>query len=420
MNTEKSLKFFLDFISEAKTPCHARALAERELIAAGFTELTDISAKMKPDGRYFVVSGGTLIAFINRKAPFRIVSSHTDQPCFKVKCQDSSGGYIRLLTEKYGGMIYHTWLDRPLLIAGKVIVREAQGVLAERLITLDKRVVIPSVAIHLWRSQNESLTLDPKCDMLPLASLFKDTDLEALIAEKCGVDKSDIVSCDLSLVSAEKPMLAGFSEELILAPRIDDLECVASSLLAFISSCDINESVTPVYAIFDNEEIGSDTKDGAASNLLRDVLTLIAGSELELMKLARKSLNVSADNAHAKHPNHPELSDSAFAPTLGGGVVIKHNASHKYATDAVSEALFSELCSYRKVELQHYYNRADLPGGSTLGSIASTKVPMPTVDVGAPQLAMHSILETASVEDFYSMINAFEAVYSENVTLKCK
>ena len=195
---------------------------------------------------------------------------------------------------------------------------------------------------------------------------------------------------------------------------------MAASLLAFLSSHGANDKITPVFAIFDNEEVGSETKDGASSTLLLDVLKLICGSDAEFMKQRSASLNVSADNAHAKHPNHPELSDPAFAPTLGGGVVIKHNASRRYATDAVSEALFSELCKERGVKLQHYYNRADLPGGSTLGSIASTKAPMPTVDIGAPQLAMHSILETASVEDFYSMKEAFVAVYSGNVRIDSK
>ena len=419
MNTENNLKFLFDFITEAKTPYHAVALAKCELIQAGFAELSDASAPLKSDGKYFIVSDGSLIAFINRKAPFRIVSSHTDQPCFKVKAQDS-GVYARLLTEKYGGMIYHTWLDRPLTIAGKAVIRERAGVLAERLVSLDRKVVIPSVAIHLMRSQNESLSLDPKCDLLPLASISCESDILSLVADKCGCDKADIISYDLSLVSAEAPTLVGLSWELILAPRIDDLECVAASLLAFISSCEDNSSLTPVFAIFDNEEVGSDTKDGASSTLLSDVLKLISGSDIDFMRLRAQSLNVSADNAHAKHPNHPELSDSAFAPVLGGGVVIKHNASRRYATDAVSEALFTELCSCRGVKLQHYYNRADLPGGSTLGSIASTKSPMPTVDIGAPQLAMHSILETAAVCDFYSMIEAFRAVYGKSVALERK
>ena len=349
-----------------------------------------------------------------------IAAAHTDSPCFRVKGSVTSGAYVKLETEKYGGMIYHTWLDRPLSVAGKAVVRESAGVLREELVTLDERVVIPSVAIHLMRQQNESLSLDPKCDLLTLASIAKDESIISLIAKKCGCEMSDIVSYDLSLVSAEEPTLAGLSNELILSPRIDDLECVVASLLAFLSSYNANDKITPVFAIFDNEEVGSETKDGADSTLLSDLLKLICGSDADFMQYRKSSLNVSADNAHAKHPNHPELSDATFAPTLGGGVVIKHNASRRYATDAVSEALFSELCSAKGVKIQHYYNRADLPGGSTLGSIASTKSPMPTVDMGAPQLAMHSILETASLEDFYSLIEAFSAVYSENITIKSK
>jgi len=404
----------LDFLTEAKTSYHAVGIIRRTLLEEGFTELYENEDWSLECGKgYFTVrNGSSVIAFVNNGKPFMIAAAHSDSPAFLVKGAEKVGAYVKLPVERYGGMINYTWLDRPLTVAGRAVILE-NGALRTATVDIgDLTVVIPSLAIHLDRSANDGKTFNPAKDLIPLASL-EGKDVFDIIAEKENISRDSIVSTDLYLVSADKARLTGLSNELVLSSRIDDLASVYAALSAFVSAKSGVSS--PVLAVFDNEEVGSSTKQGAASDLLRDVLVRASGSEAEYLKRLPESFMASVDNAHACHPNYPEMSDKGNAPVLGGGVVIKRNANQRYATDAVSEAVFKQICSAAGVKTQSYFNRADLPGGSTLGSISNTKVALSTVDIGIPQLAMHSAAETAAVSDVSDMERALLEMYSVGV-----
>ena len=343
-----------------------------------------------------------------------ICASHSDSPSFRIK-EEQGGVYVRLATEKYGGMILYSWFDRPLSIAGRVVVRTENGV-KEILTNIDRDLlVIPSVAIHMQREVNTGFAPNPAIDLLPLFSLDKNVTFKGFLAKELSVSESDILSHDLYLYARQKGTLVGADSEFILSPRIDDLECVYTSLVAFLSSESTGR--TKVLAVFDNEEVGSSTKQGAASNFFSDTLERISTDRESYISSLPESFMVSADNAHAKHPAHPELSDSICAPVLGGGIVVKYNANQSYATEALSAALFTEICNRAGAKTQEYRNRADKLGGSTLGSIATTKVAIPTVDIGLAQLSMHSAVETAAVSDAEEMVKALTKFYSSKTEL---
>ena len=411
-----------EFIKSSPSAYHAVNTVREMLDNEGYTELYECDRwKLAVDGKYYVVRNGTsIIAFrTSRDARgFMIVASHSDSPSFRVKTTpEARGAYTRLEVEKYGGMIYYTWLDRPLSVAGRVIVRTPEGV-ESRLVDLDRDLVtIPSLAIHLNRGVNEGAKFNPAKDLLPLYTMGgEDGSFIESVAEGAGADSSDILSHDLFLYNREEGKRIGRNGEFILCPRLDDLECVYSSTVAFLQSS--SSASVPVLAIFDNEEVGSETKQGAASTFLHDVLMRITGSEAGLSVALENSFMVSADNAHAKHPAYPEMSDPDNAPLLNGGLVIKYNASQRYATDGLSDSIFRTVCERAGAKVQSYYNRADLPGGSTLGSISNTKVSVPTVDIGLPQLAMHSANETAGAGDVESMVNALTEFYSTSILKK--
>ena len=328
----------------------------------------------------------------------------------------SGGGYSKLWVERYGGAILYSWFDRPLSVAGRVIVKNDGGI-EERLVSFDRDLlVIPSVAPHLNRSANDAFSPSLTSDLLPLLSLEKNMSIKKLIASELSVCEDDVLSHDLFVYAREKGKLVGLNGELILSPRLDDLECVYTSLVAFLASSPTES--TKVLAVFDNEEVGSSTKQGAASTFMYDVLLRISPDHESYIASLASSFMVSADNAHAKHPSHPELSDFLNAPVLSGGVVIKHNANQRYTTDAYSEAVFSEICALAGAKTQHYSNRADLLGGSTLGSISNTRVAMPSIDIGLGQLAMHSAVETASESDAFEMVKALSKFYSTTLVAK--
>ena len=411
-----------EFIKSSPSAYHAVNTVREMLDNEGYTELFESDRwKLAVDGKYYVVRNGTsIIAFrTSRDAHgFMITASHSDSPSFRVKTTpESRGAYTRLEVEKYGGMIYYTWLDRPLSVAGRVVVRTPDGV-ESRLVNLDTDLVtIPSLAIHLNRGVNEGAKFNPAKDLLPLYTMggengsFIDS-----VAAAISTDASNILSHDLFLYNRDEGKRIGKNGEFILCPRLDDLECVYSSTVAFLGASD--SSSVPVLAVFDNEEVGSETKQGAASTFLHDVLIRITGSEAGLAVALENSFMVSADNAHAKHPAYPEMSDPDNAPMLGGGLVIKYNASQRYATDGLSDSIFRTVCQRAGAKVQSYYNRADLPGGSTLGSISNTKVSVPTVDIGLPQLAMHSANETAGTSDIEDMISALTEFYSTSILKK--
>ncbi len=404
-----------DFISASPSAFHTVASVKAELVKNGFTEIYEgDGAELSDGGRYFITRNGTsIIAFVMRKRAhgFMICASHGDSPSFRLKITpELSGAYTRLETEKYGGMIHYTWLDRPLSLAGRVVVK-TEGGIESRLVKLDRDMaVIPSIAIHMNRNVNSGYEFNPASDLLPLigSADAKGATL-ALIAEAVGASESDIISHDIFLYNREVGRVFGAKDEYIISPRLDDLECVFASLKAFLAANECDS--IPVLAVFDNEEVGSQTKQGAASTFLFDTLTRIAPSG-KYSAFLSDSMMVSADNAHAKHPNHPELSDADNAPVMNGGIVIKWNANQSYTTDGVSDAVFRTVCERAGAKVQSFYNRADKVGGSTLGSIANTKVSLLTVDIGLAQLAMHSATETAGAHDVETLIRALTEFYS--------
>lgn len=411
-----------EFIKKSPSAYHAVNTVKETLDMNGYTELYEGERwKLAVDGKYYVIRNGTsIIAFrATRDARgFMICASHSDTPTFRVKnTPETVGAYTRLEVEKYGGMIYYSWLDRPLSAAGRVVVRTRDGI-ESRLVDIDEDILtIPSLAIHLNRGVNDGAKFNPAKDLLPLYSGNGEKgDFIGSIADKIGVPTTDILSHDLFLYNRDEGRRIGKNGEFILCPRLDDLGCVYSSLTAFLAARD-GQSL-PVLAVFDNEEVGSETKQGAASTFLRDTLSRISGGEASLVAALENSFMISADNAHAKHPNSPEMSDPDNAPILNGGVVIKYNANQRYATDGLSDAFFRTVCQRAGVRVQTYCNRADLPGGSTLGSISDTRVSILTVDIGLPQLAMHSANETAGAYDVENMISAISEFYATSIVKK--
>ena len=418
----KYVNGLFEFIKNSPSAYHAVNTVKQLLDGEGYTELYECDRwKLSVDGKYYVIRNGTsIVAFRTARDArgFMITASHSDSPSFRVKTTpESVGAYTRLEVEKYGGMIYYSWLDRPLSVAGRVVVRTPDGI-ESRLIDLDTDLVtIPSLAIHMNRGVNDGAKFNPAKDLLPLYSVGSEKGgFITQIAKGVGVDERNILSHDLFLYNRDEGRRVGKDGEFILCPRLDDLGCVYSSVVAFLSARP--SSSVPVLAVFDNEEVGSETKQGAASTFLHDVLLRISGSETSLSAALENSFMVSADNAHAKHPAYPEMSDPDNAPMLNGGIVIKYNANQRYTTDGLSDAVFRTVCQRAGVKVQTYCNRADLPGGSTLGSISNTKVSVPTVDIGLAQLAMHSANETSGAYDVEYMINALIEFYSSSILKK--
>ena len=418
----KHVNGLFDFIKNSPTAYHTVDTVKKMLDREGYQELYECDRwKLTVDGKYYVIRNGTsIIAFrtVKDARGFMIVASHSDSPAFRVKTTaESVGAYTRLEVEKYGGMIYYSWLDRPLSVAGRVLVRTNEG-MEGKLVNIDSDLLtVPSLAIHLNRGVNDGAKFNPAKDLLPLYSLEGERgDLMRSVAENIGVRSESIIAHDLFLYNRDEGKRVGKNGEFILCPRLDDLGCVYTSTVAFIAA-DSSHAV-PVLAVFDNEEVGSETKQGAASTFLRDTLLRISGSESALGVALENSFMVSADNAHAKHPSYPEMSDPDNAPLLNRGVVIKYNASQRYTTDGFSDAFFRSICERAGARVQSYYNRADLPGGSTLGSISNTRVSVPTVDIGLPQLAMHSANETAGAYDLDEMVKALTEFYSSSLLKK--
>lgn len=417
MDKKDYVNGLFDFIEKSPTVFHTAASVKQRLVEAGYTELSEGEKWTLSDGgKHFVMRNGSSIIAFNYKSlsdGLMICASHSDFPALRVKVSGTdNGAYVRLPVERYGGMIMYSWLDRPLSIAGRVAVKDGGGI-RRVLFNIDRDLlVIPSVAIHLNRTVNEKFAPNPAVDLIPLlADGDKKRSLNSIIAEEMGICECDIVSHDLFLYVRARGTRVGIDGEFAVAPRLDNLACAYASTEAFLECAD--STSIPVLAVFDNEEVGSETKQGAASDFLYSTLMRIAGgSEEEYRRLVFNGLMLSADNAHALHPNHPELSDAGNAPRLNGGIVIKHNANQKYTTDAMSEALFSLICEGAGVRTQSYYNRADIPGGSTLGSISNARVPVSTVDIGLPQLAMHSAVETVGAGDVCEMVRAITAVFS--------
>jgi len=413
-----SIENLCEFLNASPSVYHAVANIAASLDAAGYTRLSEGEAwDLAPGGRYYLIRGGSaVLAFrIPRQTPtsFLLSASHSDRPTFKIKENpELAGACLRIAVERYGGMLMSTWLDRPLTVAGRVLVETDTGA-ESRLIHIDRDLLlIPNVAIHMNRSANDGYKWNPAVDMLPL---FGPKDaagkFQALLEEAAG---GRILGSDLYLTIRQKAAVWGPEGEYISSAALDDLECAWGCTRGFLAAEE--SAAIPVLCVFDSEEVGSNSVQGAASNLLEATLGRICRSlGLEEGRMLSQSFMISADNAHAVHPNHPEYADPANAPTMGGGVVLKFNASQRYTTDGVSAAVFRKICAGAQVPVQSFFNRADLMGGSTLGHISLTHVSVPSADIGLPQLAMHSSYETAATADALSLEKAMTAFYSSTL-----
>ena len=413
----------LDFIEKSPTAFQAVDEMQKRLTENGFEVLSEKEYwKLVPGGKYLVTrNNSALIAFCipeKESRVFHIMASHSDSPSFKIKENPEikvDNSYVKLNVEKYGGMLMAPWFDRPLSVAGRVIIRRNDG-LEEKLVDIKRDLVmIPNLAIHMNREANNGVAYNPQKDLQPLFAVGNtDRTLLEIIAEQTGVKKEDIISHDLFLYNRMPGTIWGADKEFVSSARLDDLQCAFASMEGLLRAQN-HESIA-VHCVMDNEEVGSGTKQGAASTFLKDTLLRInmgLGRTYEeyLMTLAG-SFMVSADNAHALHPNYTDKTDPTNHPVLNRGIVIKFNANQKYCTDAVSAAIFKELCTKAGVPYQTFVNRSDIAGGSTLGNISNTQVPMNTVDIGLPQLAMHSPYETAGVKDTEYLARAAEELFA--------
>ncbi|EOR28166.1 MULTISPECIES: M18 family aminopeptidase [Clostridium] len=421
----------VDFLYKSPTAYHSVETIKERLDLNGFSEVKESEKwNLQKEGKYYVIKNDSaLIAFIIGNGDveedgFKLIGAHTDSPGFRVKANPemvSEGKYLKLNTEVYGGPILYTWFDRPLGLAGKVTLKGQSSLKPEvKLVNINKPLlIIPSVAIHMNRTVNEGFNINKQKDTLPLLSLIndkfeKDGFLVNVLADELKVDANEILGFDLGLYEVEKGALIGLNEEFISAGRLDDMWMVYTGIQALIDS-KVNKS-TKVMVCMDNEEIGSLTAQGANSALLLNILeriTLSLGKDREGMHRAlANSIMISADLAHAVHPNAEEKHDPTNRPVLGEGPVLKTAASGSYSTDSYNAAIFEGLCKKAEVPYQKFFNRSDVRGGTTIGPITSSLLTIPVMDMGAPLLSMHSIRELASVKDNSYTIKLFTEFYN--------
>ena len=428
----------IDFIESCPSMFHTAATIMSELDNAGFTYLPENAAwDVKPGGCYYTQRNtSSVIAFkvgadlmaewgehgVSGSYHFQLTASHSDSPTFKVKAVpelDGAGETLRLNTEAYGGMIDYTWFDRPLALAGRVLVREGDRIESRLLATEREVAIIPSLAIHMNRGVNEGFAPNRAVDLCPLisAGALKCGAFDEMVADELGVAPEQILGRDLFLVNRQDARIWGWADEFVSTPKLDDLACAYVSLQAFLAAR--NDRDVSVFCCFDNEEVGSNTKQGAMSTFLVDALRRINGSlgfnEEAYHRALAASMLVSCDNAHAVHPNHAEKCDPQNQVVLNGGLVIKEAANQKYCTDAFSRAVFQAVCDDAGVPVQAFANRSDMAGGSTLGNLSNMQASMHAVDVGLPQLAMHSSYETGGVRDIDYAIRALTAFYERDL-----
>lgn len=426
MNYQEVNKELLRFLDHSPNAFYAVANMQKELEDAGFTRLYEgcpwtLSGGL---GYYVTRNDSAIIAFRIPEGEyhgFQIMASHCDSPVFKIKTNAEivvDNSYVKLNVEKYGGMLCAPWLDRPLSVAGRVIVQTEEGI-ATKLVNVDRDLlIIPNVAIHMNRQVNDGYAFNAQVDMLPLfcEQGEEKNQFMQLIADEAGVQVEDILDTDLFLYDRMKGTTLGLHGEFIASGRLDDLQCAFASLKGFLAA-ELKQSIA-VHCVYDNEEVGSGTKQGAASTFLKDTLQRISramgrSEEQYLMSIA-SSFMVSADNAHAVHPNHAEKADPTNRPYMNRGIVIKYSANQKYTTDGVSGAVMRAICKKAEVPYQTFTNRSDMLGGSTLGNISQAQVALNTVDIGLPQLAMHSPYETAGARDTAYLIEAARVLFSSS------
>ena len=429
---EKKLALELvDFLYDSPSACHGVKATQKILDENGFVEIKETDKwNLQAKGKYYVIKNDSaLIAFEVgtgdiEETGLRLIGAHTDVPGFRIKPNPqmiSEGKYVKLNTEVYGGPILHTWFDRPLSIAGKVSLKGASPLKPEtRLVNINKPLlIIPSLAIHMNREVNEGFKINRQVDTLPLLGLIndkleKEDYLMNILAEELKVNKEDILNFELGLYEYEKGMLIGMNEELISSGRFDDLWMVYAGIKALVDSRE-NEA-TKVMICIDNEEIGSLTAEGANSTLLNNILERIAlglGKDREgYYRALANSIMISADLAHAVHPNLGDKHDPTNRPVLEGGPVLKIAASGSYSTDSFNGAVFAGVCEAAGVPFQKFVNRSDVRGGTTIGPVTAANLTIPVIDMGAPVLGMHSIRELASVKDNYYTVKAFTEFFS--------
>lgn len=415
----------LKFIEKNPTAFHVVDTVKKTLIDNGYSYLNEYENwKIEKAGKYFTTrNGSSLIAFEigkNYKSGYNILAAHTDSPVFKIKevSELHSKAYTRINTEGYGGMILSSWLDKPLSIAGRVIINE-DGILKSVLVNIDRDLMlIPSVAIHMSRDAEKKDGLNKQVDLMPLfTGESKEGCFREFLAKEMQISSEEISGMDLYLYNRQTGSIWGKDKEFISSRCLDDQQCVYAGLEALISSK--NDEKINVLAIFDNEETGSSTKQGADSTFLEDVLkrvnTSLGNSEEDYIIAVANSFMLSADNAHAVHPNHTELTDANNCVYMNEGVVLKFNAAQKYTTDAISAAVVKELAKKAGVPLQCFANRSDKAGGSTLGNISASHISVKCADVGLAQLSMHSSYETAGVKDTEYMIELIKCMFESSV-----
>lgn len=406
------------------------------LAKAGFTRLyQNKDWNIEKGGKYFLVKNGSAVFAFTVGESFRngvrIISAHSDSPCFRIKPEPEiygEGGVVSLNVEKYGGGILYTWFDRPLSVSGRVMVREKdKAAPQEKIVDFQRPVaIIPHLAIHFNRNVNEGNSLSVQKDMKPVIGYFSADEiaeakkqggfLKIMLAKECGVKTEDILDYELSLYPFEKASLCGANEEYLVSGRIDDLSMCFAGLESLVDTAGDPMPFTRVLAVFDNEETGSGTRQGAASPVLRDLLERLnlklGGSPEDFHIGIANSFMISADDAHAWHPNYNEKYDPTNHPVIGGGPVVKINSSGKYMTDSRGAAVFRNLCSFCGVTPQYFVNHADVAGGSTLGNILTSQMDLNGVDVGSPIWAMHSAAETAGVSDHIDMVKVFNTFWT--------
>lgn len=421
-------KELLTFIEKSYSAFHAIENIKEELNKNGFEELLESKSwKLENGKKYYVTrNSSSIIAFHIgedlENYSFNMTASHSDSPVYKIKENyeiESGKNYIQINTEKYGGMLHSTWLDRPLSVAGRLVVKEGNK-LVTKLVNVDRDLLlIPNMAIHMNRDANSGMKYNEQIDMIPLFGCAEEGKGEFMnvVAEAANISKEDILSHDLFLYNRMSPSIWGSKGEFISSAKLDDLQCAFASLKAFVSA--YSKKSINVYSCFDNEEVGSQTKQGAGSTFLIDTLNRIneglGKTKEDYHKAIASSFLLSADNAHAVHPNHPEKSDPTNRVYINQGIVIKYNANQRYTTDGVSAAVFKTLCERAGVPYQLYTNRSDVAGGGTLGNVATTHVSIKMVDIGLAQLAMHSSYETAGIKDTKYMIKAIEEFYNSHL-----
>ena len=430
MRNNRYIKDLVDFMNKSVCNFWAVKTISEILEANGFSQLNPADAwTLKAgDRRYVVKNHSAIFAFVVGEGGaadgFKIISAHSDSPGFRIKPNPemvSDGGILKLNTEVYGGPILYTWFDRPLSIAGRVMLR-SNDVLnpVTKLVKIGRPLLtIPHLAIHFNRSVNEGNKLSKQKDMLPVigridSMIERDGYVLRLVANELGVDEQDILDCDLLLYDTTPACLVGVNDEFITSGRLDDLGMAHAAMTALLESGE--DSMTRVMAIFDNEETGSGTKQGAASpvlaNILRRIVACQGGGEEDFLRAVARSFMVSADNAHGVHPNYAEKHDPTNHPVLGDGPVIKINANCKYMTDADSAAVFKAVCDKAGVPCQYFVNHSDSAGGSTLGNILTSQLDLRGVDMGSAMWAMHSVRETCSTDDHVYVIKAFTEFYN--------